>query len=90
VAHWLAGQEGEQTREKALRRAEIFQRASTDWILEGTRQVRERWHNQKYFTWVEQQGKTVEALQMQKDPDFWREQRARVDDIDRKILAARS
>src|SRR5688572_25176886 len=73
VARWLASQEGPQTRERALRRVEIFQRVSTDWILDGTRQVRERWHNQKYFTWVEQQGKTIEALHLQKDPDFWRE-----------------
>lgn len=90
VAEWLASQEGPQTRETALRRVEIFHRATTDYVLEGTRHVRDRWHNQKYFTWVEQQGKTIEALQMQRDPDFWREQRARVEDIDQKILAART
>jgi hypothetical protein len=89
VARWLETQEGPQTRERALRRVEIFHRAGTDYVLEGTRQVRERWHNQKYFTWVEQQGKTVEALQMQRSPDFWREQLERAEDIDRKILAAR-
>ena len=32
---------------------------------------RQRWHNQKYFTWVEQQGKTVEQLREQATPDFW-------------------
>lgn len=89
VRDWLASVEGEQTREKALRRVEIFHRAGTDWILDGTRAVRERWHNQKYFTWVEQQGKSVEALQQQKDPDFWRDQRARVESIDRRILEMR-
>lgn len=89
VLQWLAGVEGPQTRERALRRIEIFHRATTDWILEG-REARERWHNQKYFTWVEQQGKSVEALQMQRDPDFWREQRSRADAIDRRILEMRS
>ena len=90
VARWLASQEGEQTREKALRRIEIFHRAKTDWVLEGDRETRLRWHNQKYFTWVEQQGKTLEALEMQKDPDFWREQRDRAKDIDKKILEMRT
>ncbi len=89
VRDWLASVEGEQTRESALRRVEIFHRAGRDWILDGTRGVRERWHNQKYFTWVEQQGKSVEALQQQKDPDFWRDQRARVESIDRRIVEMR-
>ncbi|MCK6547955.1 pyridoxal-phosphate dependent enzyme [Myxococcota bacterium] len=89
VLEWLAEREGRQTREMALRRAEIFHRATTDWICEG-RQARQRWHNQKYYTWVEQQGKSVEALQMQKSPDFWKEQRARVADIDKRILELRT
>ncbi len=89
VRDWLAQTEGEQDRDAALRRVEIFHRAGTDWILDGTRGVCERWHNQKYFTWVEQQGKSVEALQQQKDPDFWRDQRARVESIDKRILELR-
>jgi cysteine synthase len=89
VLEWLASREGPTSRERALRRVELFHRATTDWILEG-RRARERWHNQKYYTWVEQQGKTVDALQKQKDPDFWREQRARVHEIDRRILAMRA
>jgi large subunit ribosomal protein L29 len=40
----------------------VFHRATSDWVLEGTREVCTRWHNQKYFTWVEQQGKTVDEL----------------------------
>jgi cysteine synthase len=89
VLDWLATREGPSTRDLALRRIEIFHRATTDWVLEG-RQARQRWHNQKYYTWVEQQGKTVEALQMQRDPDFWREQRARVEEIDKRILQMRN
>lgn len=89
VRDWLAEKEGQQTREHALRRVEIFQRAGTDWILEGNRDVKRRWHNQKYFTWVEQQGKSVEALEQQKDPDFWRDQRERVASIDKRIVEMR-
>lgn len=89
VADWLATQEGPQTRERALRRVELFHRAGVDWIQDGTRQTRARWHNQKYFTWVEQQGKSVEALEEQRDQGFWKEQRGRVDGIDKGILAAR-
>ena len=33
---------------------------------------RKRIHNLKYFTWVEQQGKTHEEIQAQwYDPDYW-------------------
>ena len=31
----------------------------------------QRWHNLKYYTWVEQQGKTVEELDAQRDPAWW-------------------
>ena len=90
VLAWLSQTEGVQTRDIALRRTEIFRRVSTDWVLDGTKQVQERWHNQKYFTWVEQQGKTVEALKRLQDPDFWREQRGRIQDIDQKIREVRT
>lgn len=89
VLRWLEGREGRQDRDAALRRIEIFHRATNDYVLEG-RLAQKRWHNQKYFTWVEQQGKSVEALEVQKNPDFWREQRARVADIDRRILEMRA
>jgi hypothetical protein len=88
VLEALARREGALNRDKALRRLEIFHRVGTDWILEG-REARRRWHNQKYFTWVEQQGKSVEALEQQRDPDFWEEQRARATEIDRRILERR-
>ncbi|MCC7382345.1 MAG: pyridoxal-phosphate dependent enzyme [Deltaproteobacteria bacterium] len=88
VLEWLEQTEGKQTRERAARRVEIFHRAGLDWIQEG-RQARERWHNQKYFTWVEQQGRSLEALQRQQDPAFWREQRDRVPEIDRRIRELR-
>ncbi len=38
---------------------------STDWMIEMTYYDKKRMHNLKYFTWVEQQGKTVEELNEQ-------------------------
>lgn len=42
-------------------------------------------HNFKYFTWVEQQGRTVEELRRLWDPDFWVEMYDVVDAWDRRI-----
>jgi len=36
-------------------------------------QDRKAVHNLKYYTWVEQQGKTVAELNQQWDPEYWRE-----------------
>ncbi len=68
----------------------VYHRAGLDWILEGGREARERWHNLKYYTWVEQQGKTVAALDAQRDPDWWLAHQARVAEIDRRLLAQRA
>ncbi len=47
---------------------------------------RRRIHNLKYFTWVEQQGKTAAELDAQwHDPDYWTSIQALVEPIDRKI-----
>ena len=43
-----------------------------DNLMELGADERERIHNLKYFTWVEQQGKDVEELDAQwNDPDYW-------------------
>jgi cysteine synthase len=45
---------------------------TTDNMLELSYTDRRRVHNLKYFTWVEQQGKTYEDIQAQwYDPDYW-------------------
>ena len=44
-------------------------------------------HNLKYFTWVEQQGRSVDELDRLWDPDFWTETYAAVDEWDRQIVA---
>jgi cysteine synthase len=80
---------GPMTREEALRRVEVFRNAKLDFVQEGTRQNRRRWHNQKYFTWVEQQGRTVAELEALLDQDFWAAQRARIEEIDARLAQAR-
>ncbi|NIO67988.1 MAG: pyridoxal-5'-phosphate-dependent protein subunit beta, partial [Anaerolineae bacterium] len=75
--------------EAAVRLVSIFHMQKLDWIKEATRDRRNQWHNLKYYTWVEQQGKTVEELNAQKDPAYWLEQQARVAEVDEKIRAFR-
>jgi cysteine synthase len=68
---------------------EIFHGQSPDWIQEGNAEARARWHNLKYFTWVEQQGKTVAELNAQLDPEYWEAEQEKVADVDRLIKQAR-
>jgi cysteine synthase len=68
----------------------VFHAAATDWIQPGTRENRARWHNLKYYTWVEQQGKTVEELDAQLDPEWWLAHQARVVEIDARLNAERA
>ncbi|MBN1936330.1 MAG: pyridoxal-phosphate dependent enzyme [Anaerolineae bacterium] len=75
--------------EAAVRLVSIFHRQKLDWIQEGTCEARSRWHNLKYYTWIEQQGKTIEELNAQRSQDYWQAEQARVNEIDRMILAAR-
>jgi hypothetical protein len=81
---------GPMGREDARRRLSIFANQKLDWRLEATRAVRRRWHNQKYFTWVEQQGKTAAGLREQEDPAFWLGEQARAAEVDKAIRERRS
>ena len=67
----------------------IFHDADTDWILEGTSHNRERWHNLKYYTWVEQQGKTVEELDAQRDPEWWVGHQNLIPELDKRLIEYR-
>jgi cysteine synthase len=67
----------------------VFHRAGSDWIMEGSRDARERWHNLKYYTWVEQQGKSVAELDAQRDPAWWIGHQEQVAEIDKRLLAQR-
>jgi len=48
-------------------------RQGIDWFRELGYYDRKAIHNLKYFTWVEQQGKTVAELNAQWSPDYWQE-----------------
>lgn len=66
--------------------ARYLQGESTDNLLELTYQDRKRVHNLKYYTWVEQQGRTYEEIQAQwYDPDYWAGFRSQTDEIDALI-----
>jgi cysteine synthase len=90
VMDWLRDSEGKMDEALAVGRMEsTFRGQKTDWVQEGTKEARQRWHNLKYYTWVEQQGKTVQELDAQHDPAWWEDHQARVADIDARILEAR-
>lgn len=67
----------------------LFKGMRTDWIMAGTTDARERWHNLKYYTWVEQQGKTVEELDAQRLQSWWEQHQALVPEMDNRVLAYR-
>ncbi|MHB8926423.1 MAG: pyridoxal-5'-phosphate-dependent protein subunit beta, partial [Bacillota bacterium] len=67
----------------------IFHGAKLDWIQEGDKLNRQRWFNLKYFTWVEQQGKTIPELNAQRDPDWWTGHQEQVAEFDRRLHEAR-
>ena len=67
----------------------IFHGAALDWIQEGTVGNRNRWHNLKYYTWVEQQGKTVEELDAQRDPEWWLAHQEKARNLDEGIRRQR-
>jgi cysteine synthase len=90
VLRRLDGEQGPMDDGKARRRIEIFRSRRTGALLEGTPAVRRRWHNQKYFTWVEQQGRTVAELRAQEDPAWWVAEQERAHEIDRRIRERRA
>jgi cysteine synthase len=63
--------------------AHYLEGQSTDNMLDLTYQDKRRVHNLKYYTWVEQQGKTYEEIQDQwYDPDYWTGYQSQVEEID--------
>lgn len=67
--------------------AEVYASAlmgeSTDNLVELTYQDRKRVHNLKYYTWVEQQGKTYnEIMDQWYDKDYWTGFQSQLEEID--------
>ncbi|MBI4424725.1 MAG: pyridoxal-phosphate dependent enzyme [Elusimicrobia bacterium] len=61
--------------------------AGIDHVKDLTLAERQAIHNLKYFTWVEQQGKTSDELRRLWDPEFWEATFGQVAAWDAKIVA---
>lgn len=79
-------QRGAYTEVQAARHCERYLRgAAVEHIRELTYFDRKALHNFKYFTWVEQQQRSVEDLRRLWDPDFWTETFEQVHEWDKQI-----
>jgi cysteine synthase len=86
VMKQIEDQYGKLDRAEAKSRTErIFHHQEPSWFFEGDKYNRERWHNLKYYTWVEQQGKTVEELDAMKSQAFWVKEQQKVDEMNTLI-----
>ncbi len=63
--------------------ARYLQGVTTDYMKELSYADRKQIHNLKYYTWVEQQGRSYEEIQAQwYDPNYWTEVQGQVEEID--------
>jgi len=85
--HELAEERGQFTEnDAAAAYARYLEGLTIDNMEELTYYGRKRIHNLKYYTWVEQQGKTYEEIQQQwYDDDYWKSIPACADQIDSLI-----
>ncbi|MEM8680692.1 MAG: pyridoxal-phosphate dependent enzyme [Planctomycetota bacterium] len=68
----MNAQRGPYTSEQAVAdQAQHLKGITTDWLRELTYRDRKTLHQFKYFTWVEQQQRTVDELNQLWNPDFW-------------------
>jgi cysteine synthase A len=86
--HEMHQEFGEYTeKDAAVDFAHYLHGQSTDNLLELRYTDRRRVHNLKYFTWVEQQGKTYKEIQeMWYQPDYWTSVQKQVGEIDELIV----
>jgi len=86
----LTAREGIMDESMAFMRAEaVFRRQKLDYIQEGNLETRRRWHHLKYYTWVEQQGKTVSELNAQMSQDWWEREQERIQEIQSMLIQTR-
>ena len=84
----LAAEHGPYTAERAAYdQARYLDGIATDHLRELTYHDRKALHNFKYFTWVEQQGRTADELRELWEPEFWERTFAQVDEWDEQIKA---
>jgi len=66
--------------------AQYLQGQTIDYVQELSYYDRKRIHNLKYYTWVEQQGRSFEEIQAQwYDPEYWTSIHGHVDEMDALI-----
>jgi cysteine synthase len=84
----LEAHKGPYTPERvAYDKARYLDGVATDHVRELTYHDRKALHNFKYFTWVEQQGRTAEELRELWQPEFWERTFAQVEEWDEQINA---
>jgi len=82
----LNAERGAYTAERAARdHSRYLEGIGTDPLRELSYRDRKALHHFKYFTWVEQQGRTVQELDHLWAPEFWDETYAQVETWDRQI-----
>jgi cysteine synthase len=82
----LAAERGKYTHDNSV--ADMERRllgATVDYVRELSYTDRKALHNLKYFTWVEQQGRTSDELRRLWEPEFWDETFAQVEEWDKLI-----
>jgi cysteine synthase A len=83
-----ASQRGPYTADQAAYdKARYLDGIATDHMRELTYHDRKALHNFKYFTWVEQQGRTAEELRELWQPEFWERTLAQFNEWDEQIKA---
>jgi cysteine synthase len=83
----LTAERGAYTRDDAVADFEMLQQISTDYLLELRYEDKKRIHNLKYYTWVEQQGKTYDEINAQwYDRHYWDGIYGTKEELDRLII----
>ncbi|OBQ55247.1 pyridoxal-phosphate dependent enzyme [Halodesulfovibrio spirochaetisodalis] len=85
----LEEERGKYSEANAERDVELLQSITFDYTKELTYYEKKAIHNLKYFTWVEQQGKTAEELNRQwyDHEEYWTKTFAQVEELDALITA---
>jgi cysteine synthase len=82
----MTAERGAYGRDNAIAdQARWLEGVTPDYVRELSYLDRKTLHNFKYFTWVEQQGRSVEELRRLWDRDFWTETFAAADSWDKRI-----
>ena len=82
----LTEERGPYGRDQAIADYQMLMSVGTDALLELSYTEKKRIHNLKYYTWIEQQGKTVDELNAQwYDRDYWQNIYKAADEIDPMI-----